>query len=45
MGMVVASKPHVLHFSLSVLLVKIFRGVYGPNTLIKKNSISKKSIL
>ena len=44
LGMVVASKPHVLHFSLSVLPVKIFGGVYGLNALINQSSISRMSI-
>ena len=39
-----ASKPHVLQFSLSVLPVKILGGVYGLIILINQNYISKMSI-
>ena len=43
--MVVASKCHVLHFSLSVLPVKFFGGVYDPIILVNQNIISKMGIL
>ena len=44
LGMVLASKPHVLQFSLSVLPVMIFEGVYCPNALISQKSINKMGI-
>ena len=44
LGMVAASKPHVLHFSLSVFPLNIFEVVYGQNILINQNFISKRSI-
>ena len=44
MGIVAASKLHVLHFSLSVLPLKISEGAYGPNILVNQSSVSQMNI-
>ena len=44
LGKVAASKPHVLHFWLSVLPVKFFAGVYDLIILINQHYISRTII-